>query len=245
MPWLKEGQRAVMRALDHGPAHLPFDLFAGAPERVLAGMKVHANTIAHARLVALEDTFPRTRARIGHDRFNAASRAFLEQPGVTAQPHAEIGVGFAAFLAAEGESAAELARFEWLWLRAYHAADAAPLELAALAGLDPEALLLIPVQRHPAADAGRFAALVHDEIGAEVPGLAEAAAILITRPEAEVLIAPASALMAAILAGAENPQTIGNLLTLGSESTGGTKDPVAAALQALVTLINAGALIRA
>lgn len=245
MRMLDDGQRAVMRALDHGPLHLPYDLFTGAPERVLAGMKVHANTISHARLVALEDTFPRTRAWIGHDRFNAASRAFLDQPGVVAHPHAEIGVGFAAFLAAEGESASELARFEWQWLRAYHAADAAPLELAALAGFDPEALLMITVQRHPAAHAGRFAALVHDEIGAEVPGLAEAEAILITRPDAEVLIAPANALMVTILAGANNPQTIGNLLTLGSESLDDAIDTVAAAMRELVTLINAGALIAA
>ncbi len=41
--------------------HLPDDLFAGPHERVLVGMKVHANTISHARLVALEETFPRTR----------------------------------------------------------------------------------------------------------------------------------------------------------------------------------------
>lgn len=245
MPSLDDGQRAVMRALDHGPAHLPYDLFTGAPERVLAGMKVHANTISHARLVALEDTFPRTRALIGPDRFNVASRAFLDQPGVTAYPHADIGTGFAAFLVAEGECAAELARFEWLWLRAYHAADAAPLKLAALAGLDPEALLVIAAQRHPAAHAGRFAELVHDTIGDEVPGLAEAEAILITRPDAEVLIAPASALMAAILAGAENPQSIGNLLTLGGELMDEAIDPVAEAMQALVTLINAGALIAA
>lgn len=242
---LDEGQRAVMRALDQGPDHVPYDLFAGSPERVLAGMKVHANTISHARLVALEDTFPRTRAVIGHDRFNAVSRAFIDEAGVTAQPHGEIGAGFAAFLAAQGENAAELARFEWLWLRAYHAADSAPLELAALAGFAPNDLLHITLRRHPAAWADRFAVLVHDQIGAEVAGLAEAEAILITRPDADVLIAPASGLMAEILGAAENSQTIGNLLTIGSESQHDAEDPVAAAMQAVVLLINAGALIHA
>lgn len=234
-----------MRALDHGPAHLPYYLFAGSPERVLAGMQVHANTISHARLVALEDTFPRTRAWIGHEAFNSFSRAFLELEGVTAQPHGEIGAGFAAFLTAEGESAAELARFEWLWLRAYHAADVAPLELAALAGCAPDDLLEIAVQRHPAALADRFAALVHEQIGAEVSGLAEAEAILIARPDADVLIAPASAPMVEIFALAENPQTIGNLLSAGGELQNNAEDPVAAAMQSLVTLINAGALIQA
>lgn len=245
MQWLEDGQRAMMRALDHGPNYLPYDLFAGSPERVLAGIKVHANTISHARLVALEDTYPRTRERIGHDRFNALSRTFLDQAGVTAQPHAEIGAGFAVFLAAQGESAAELARFEWLWLRAYHSAETAPLELAGLVGSAPDDLLLIALQCHPAACAGRFAGMVHDEIGVEVDGLANAEAILITRPNADVLIAPATALMAEILAAAENPQTIGNLLTLGYELQDYAEDPVATAMQALVSLINAGALIRA
>jgi len=83
MQWLDGGQSAMMQALDHGPAHLPQGLFTGSPERVLAGMKVHANTISHARLVALEDTFQRTRQFIGHESFNAHSRLFIQQPGVT------------------------------------------------------------------------------------------------------------------------------------------------------------------
>lgn len=245
MPWLDGGQRAMMAALDHGPAHLPGDLFAGSPERVLAGMKVHANTISHARLVALEETYPRTREVIGHDRFNAHSRLFLEQPGVTAQPHAGIGAGFDAFLSAqeEGAGAADLARFEWLWLSAYNAADAAPLALSALAGLAPEALLALALTRHPAAFAAPFASLVHQLIGAEVPGLAEADAILITRPDAEVLVAPASAVMVAVFAAAQNPLTLGNLLTALGEEEDDEAQASDATMQALVALITAGALI--
>lgn len=237
----------MMAALDHGPAHLPEDLFLGSPERVLAGMKIHANTISHARLVALEETFPRTRDRLGHDRFNAHSRLFLLQPGVTAQALADIGAGLDAFLMAAGEShgAADLARFEWLWLQSYHAADADPLILSELAGLAPETLLEQMLACHPAAVAARFAPLVHDVIGAEVPGLAEAAAILITRPEAEVLVTPASDLMCQIFALAGNPCAIGNLLALGSEPQDDDAEQVGAAMQALVALINAGALIRA
>lgn len=247
MRWLDSGQGAMMQALDHGPAHLPADLFAGSPERVLAGMKVHANTISHARLVALEDTFPRTRDLVGHDRFNAHSRLFLQQPGVTAGALAEIGDGFDRFLIEQGvgAGAADLARFEWLWLRAYHAAEAEPLALGALAGLSPEALLEQMLVRHPAALCARFDRMVHDVIGAEVPGLGSADAILITRPDAEVLVAPASALMAAVLDEAENLHPIGNLLVRLSEPPGEAAIPVDAIMQALVTLINAGALIRA
>jgi hypothetical protein len=237
----------MMAALDHGPAHLPGGLFAGSPEQVLAGMKVHANTISHARLVALEDTFPRTREAIGHDRFNAHSRLFVLQPRVTAQALVDIGSGFDGFLISAGENhgVADLARFEWLWLQSYHAADAEPLMLGELAGLAPEALLEQVLACHPAAIAARFAPLLHDLIGAEVPGLGEAETILITRPQAEVLVAPANDLMDQIFALAEKPRTIGNLLALASEVQGDEAELVDAAMQALVALINAGALIRA
>jgi hypothetical protein len=241
--WLDGGQRAMMDALDHGPAHLPEALFAGPAERVLAGMTVHANTISHARLVALEETFPRTREVIGHDRFNAHSRQFILQPSVTKQPLAAIGHGFDGFLReqGEGEGAADLARFEWLWLEAYHAADDAPLKLGDLAGLEAEALLDVALQRHPAAVASQFAPLVHDRIGAEVDGLAAADAVLITRPDSQVLVFPVSAMASGMLAAAQFPTTIGNLLAPGGEE----HDDAAAAMPALVVLIEAGALMRA
>jgi len=98
---------------------------------------------------------------------------------------------------------------------------------------------------HPAASARRFAALVHDLIGAQVPGLAQADTILIARPYADVLISPASALMADLLAAAENPVTIGNLLAGTSENPGDEATCVDAIMQALAALINAGALIAA
>jgi len=243
MRWLEGGHSAMMQALDHGPAYLPEGLFAGSPERVLAGMKVHANTISHARLMALEDTYPRTRAMLGPERFNAHSRLFVAAPGVTAAALAAIGAGFGAFLTEAGESAgvADLARFEWLWLQAYHAADAAPLALEELTAVAPEALLEYTLARHPAACAGRFAPLVHDLIGAEVPGLGQADGILIARPHADVLISPASALMAA----AENPLTIGNLLAQMIETPDDEAAQVDAIMQSLAALINAGALIAA
>lgn len=244
MNWLDGGQRAIMQALDYGPAHLPAELFLGQRERVLAGMKVHANTISHARLVALEDTFPRTRDHIGHDRFNQHSRLFIQQSGVTAKAHAAIGEGFDRFLVEHGEATGvgSLARFEWLWLQAYHAAEAAPLELAALTSLAPEELLSQLLVRHPAARAAKFDPLVHALLGAEVSGLGQAEAILIARPDAEVLVSSASGLMIALLAAAENPVTIGNLLARMSETNTGGASEVDAFMQALIALINAGAI---
>lgn len=247
MPSLESDQRRVMAAIDHGPTHLPADLFAGSPERVLLGMKVHANTISHARLIALEETFPRTRETIGQQRFNEHSRLFLQQPGVTAQPLAGIGLGFDAFLEAQGEPTgiADLARFEWLWLQAFHAADAAPLALADLAGMAEDELLGFVLLSHPAAMASRFAPLVHELIDAEVPGLCKSEAILITRPQADVLIAPVTHFMTELLLIAENRTAIGNLLVAGNESLTDESEHANETMQALVALIYAGALIAA
>lgn len=251
MSWLDCGQPAMVKALDHGPAFLPPDLFAGTPERVLAGMKVHANTISHARLVALEETFPRTRELIGHERFNEHSRLFIDQPGVTAHPLADIGQGFDLFLADNGEQAPapDMARFEWLWLQSYHAAEGEPLQLADLAGIDPAALMELVVQAHPAACAARFDYGLHQLLDDEVPGLSQADAVLIFRPEAEVLVAPATLLMAGLLELAANPQTIGNLFTLASEQayeneSDGDGDMAVAMMQALVALLESGAFVR-
>lgn len=247
MPWLEEGQEAMMRALDHGPAHLPNGLFAGSVDRVLAGMKVHANTISHARLIALEDTYPRTRDHLGHGRFNQHSRLFLQQPGVSGRSLAMIGAGFDRFLArhGEGEGPAALARFEWLWLQSYHAAEAEVLTLEELTCLAPEALLEQSLASHPAAFAARFHPLVPELIGTEIPGLASAQAILIARPEAKVLISPATTVMVDLLNAAEISCTIGNLLEPFAEQADDGKSAVDGIMQALVSLINAGALIRA
>ncbi len=245
MSWLENGQRAMMAAIDHGPAHLPNDLFVGPVERVLAGMRVHANTISHARLIALEDTFPRTLAHLGHAAFNQLARAFVERPEVTAQALTMIGTGFDGFLAAQGHAdAADLAWFEWLWLSAYHAADAEPLELSGLAGLTPEALLEVMVEAHPAAVVARLGPLVRDALKDEVPGIAGADAILVTRPDADVLVAPATHRMADLFAVARNPQFIGNLLGPMRELLDEDEDTVTAQMQALVDLINAGAMVR-
>jgi hypothetical protein len=244
---LEQVQTAMMQALDHGPGFLPDHLFAGTHARILAGMKVHANTINHARLVALEDTFPRVLALLGHARFNEHSWLYLEQPGVTAKTLAGIGEAFPAWLATSCETGAavDLARFEWLWLEAYHAEDAVPLRLADLAGLDEQALLEAAIAAHPSASIGKFDRNVHEAIGKEVPGLADAAAILVVRPDADVLVSPANVAMRAIFAELEDSQTIGNLL--GHFDEPDCKDRMSADdfMAALIALLEVGALIRA
>ena len=241
---LEQTQAAVMRALDHGPEHMPEGMFAGAHARALLGMKVHANTVSHARLVALEDTFPRTRALIGHERFNEHSRRFTGLPGVTARPLALIGRDFPHFLALSGEGGvvADLAVFEWAWLSTYHAAEAPVLTLADLTGSDEAGLLDVVLARHPAANMGRICPEVCELLADEVPGLVNSCALLLTRPDAEVVANPATRAMWEIFSCLEMSDSIGNLFTVWGEPE--CKDQLSPDdfMPALIALLEAGAL---
>ncbi len=67
---LSDAQGNFIDTINEGPDRLDALLFAGSTDRVLLGLKAHANTINHARLVALEETFPLTRQEIGEAPFN-------------------------------------------------------------------------------------------------------------------------------------------------------------------------------
>ena len=234
---LEEDQAAVAATLLHGPAHLPADLFAGDAAAIVRGLKVHANTISHARLVALEDTYPRTRALLGDARFNALSRDFLDSGGAAGLAHAQIGARFPAFLLEVGEAlAADVARVESVWLASYHAAEGIALSLADLASLDEAMLLELPVRRHPAA---AVVSLSTPAARAVDRGLAaDCAALLITRREADVHIFAATAIETAALERAEENVALGNLIALFAEQHPG-------GAPASGSFIAAGALMRA
>lgn len=189
----------------------------------------------------------RARARLGTEAFNTLSRLYLDWPGVLGHPLALIGVDFAAFLRASVETLAEadLAAFEWAWLESYHAAEAQILGLADLAGIDEAVLLGIVLKRHPAAQLLCLNRLVHQIIGDEVPGLGDAPAILLTRPHAQVLVAPANAVMSAVFANAGKPVSICNLLGDGAEPDGEHQLPPDDIMNALIALMESGALQRA
>lgn len=233
---LEQVQQGMLRALEHGPGHVDAAAFVGPAERVLVGFAVHANTISHARLVALEDTFPRSREALGADRFNALSRQFTALPQSRCEPLATIGRKFPAYLHQLGEAQiAGLARFEWDWLESCHAAEAPALALSDLSGIAEADLLDLRVARHPAA---RLSGPVTEaRFAAEHPGPAGAAAILITRPEAEVRLFPASRAIVRRFALLEKVRPVCNLLATGDE----TDDEDG--FEALLAMIEAGSLV--
>lgn len=233
---LERDQAAVARALVDGPAFIPPALFAGHAAQVERGLRVHANTISHARLVALEDTFPRTRTYLGEGEFNRLSRAYVDGGGAGGKTVAEIGRGFDAWLAGEaGPFAADLARAEWAWLACYHAAEARALTLADLLELDEPCLLALPVRRHPAATTVTLASDAAPLLDPALP--AGTAVLLITRPEAEVRVFAAIDADRVAIEAAENIAPLGNLIERLAELQQGDE-------AAIVPLIAAGAFER-
>lgn len=238
---LADDQARFVAVLQQGPSAFPEGMFAGDAGRALLGLKAHANTISHARLVALEQTYPRTLAHIGEEAFNTLSRAFIDLPDVRPRKLMHIGAGFGAYLADHMADAvtSDLAAIEWAWLESYHAADAPALQLADLAQFDEAGLLAMPVIVHPAV---RIVPVGRGVTGL-LPELAEsdasAAAILLTRPEEAVGLQPLVAPHAGIAALANNCGSMGNLLQAAIETWG-----EAEALPAVFALIGAGALAR-
>lgn len=230
---LDRDQADLTATLLHGPDHLPARLFAGDEGAVLRGLRVHANTISHARFVALEETFPRTRAYLGEGAFNRVSRAFVDSGGAEGRSLADIGAAFPDWLS--DPLAADVARLEWVWLESYNAAEAPAIGLADLAGHDEAAFFGLSVRLHPAT---RFLVLATDAAPLIDPAFdRRTTALLVTRPQAEVHIFPVDVADIAALDLAQEISSFGNLLACLAEDNpdGGT---------ALAALIDAGAFER-
>lgn len=241
MPSLEQVQLSMMTVLDHGPDHLPAELFKGSRAEWLRGMKIHANTVSHARLVALEDTFPRTRECLGHDVFNQLSRQYVEQAGVAGFALDRIGNLFPEFLEDQqiDEALPDLARVEWAWLESFHAAEAAPLQLADLAGLGENSILEVGIRLHPSVRTVGFGNPPHQSLIAEIPDIADAAGVLIARPHEQVLLSPLNAAQMTAIGHASAPTTICNLFAVMGEQVDDTE-----LLPILISLIETGALTR-
>lgn len=237
MPSLAEGQSRFIACLQKGPAHFPDDMFVEDKGRALLGLKAHANTISHARLVALEDSYPRLHAHMGHEDFHAVSREYVEQEHILACDLNRLGAGFAAFLTEHQSGATEidLARIEWAWLESYRSAEVVPLALADIATLAEPELLAFPIAAHPAV---RLIDL-SGPLSPELPELAgtDPHALMIARPGAQVLFHPLTRVEQAIAEKIADSGTMGNLLQHALELS-----DEATAMQHIVKLIQTGAL---
>ena len=127
-------------ALRGGP--LPPGLTARDPAEIDRRFAVYRNNVAVSLAEALATRFPVIRRLVGEAFFAPLARLYAQADRPKSPVLAEWGEGFPAFLAGFPPLAAypylaDVARIECARGRAFHAADAAPVDPAALAAADP------------------------------------------------------------------------------------------------------------
>ncbi len=159
---------------------------------------VYRNNVAVGLLASLAARFPVTQRLVGEEFFMAMSRAFLVDHKPRSAMLMRFGGALPAFIdqfepARDIAYLSDVARLEDAWLEAYHAAEAKPLELAALGSLDPDGLSRSRFVFHPAVRLLRFAhpaasiwAAHQGEQEPRAPQAWVAEDALIARPHAEV-----------------------------------------------------------
>ncbi len=115
---------------------------------------VYRNNVLGALGQGLAGAFPAVERIVGEDFFRAMARAYVLETPPTSPVLLDYGVTFADFIAGFEPAASlpylpDVARLERAWRESYHAADAAPLNPAALATIPEEELPDIGFTLHP------------------------------------------------------------------------------------------------
>lgn len=136
----------------------PAPTFLAGRDLTPAGRRydVYRNNVTMSLAATVESIYPAVRALVGHEAFRAVAVDYVRAEPPTSPLLFDYGRGFADFLdrVAPSEYAGwigEVARLERLWLDAWHAADAPPLDGAILATIPPDRLGEIRFVPHPAA----------------------------------------------------------------------------------------------
>lgn len=117
---------------------------------------VYRNNV-HASLIGVLEGRYRAVARIvGEEFFRAMARAYVAHEPPRSAVLLAWGETFADFVRTFEPAAGlpylpDVARLEWAWHAAYHAADAAAMEVTALTSIDPQALAQSRIDLHPSA----------------------------------------------------------------------------------------------
>lgn len=115
---------------------------------------VYRNNVAVSLRDALGDTFPVVKQLVGEDFFAGLAQAFVRENLPRTPVLLEYGGAFPRFIerfppADAVPYLADMARVEWAWLQAYHAADAEPLAADALATVPEGKLDDVRFETHP------------------------------------------------------------------------------------------------
>ena len=158
MPTLADTQAAFAEALTD-PAHpAPGEVRrpGGGSSQSLQTKRfdIYRNNVTVAAIDALGETFAAVRVLVGDEFFRATARAYLDQSPLRSPLLFRYGATFGDFLdsfppAERLPYLGDVARLEFVRLQAYHAADAAPLEISALGEIPPEQVAGVTLNPHP------------------------------------------------------------------------------------------------
>ncbi len=122
-----------------------------APDRLL---QVYRNNVIESLAGALAAVYPVIQRLVGEEFFRLLADAYTRQSPPRSGNLHDFGDDFDAFLAGfdparELPYLPDVARLEWAWHRAFHAADSAPLPLDRLAAVPPERHGALRFRLHP------------------------------------------------------------------------------------------------
>lgn len=188
----------------------------GAPAAKRFG--VYRNNVIVSLTEALMATYPALVRLLGEEYFRALARLYVSAEPPSSPVLLTYGGSFASFIEGFPPLAGypylpDVARLEWAWLDAYHAADHVPFDPAQLAAVPPEQLGSLCFALHPACRliaspypvldlvrANRFEPEAELQID---PGQGQS--VLLTRPGIDVILNPLQpaevVFVAAVMAG--------------------------------------------
>ncbi len=153
---LRDDQGLMLSALlAEGPAPaLEALIKAGNPDAARR-VEIYRHNVMSNLVGALADIYPVTRNIVGEAFFRHAAESFSRATPSNSGDLNDFGAAWPEFIArwphaAELPYLPDVGRLEWAMHRAFHAADAVPLDLARLAALPEEAQGGLRFQLHPA-----------------------------------------------------------------------------------------------
>lgn len=228
---MADRQTTFANALLDAAAPVPEGIIGPAGRPASKRFGVYRNNVVVGLVEALMATYPVVLKLVGEAFFRATAAIHVRQEPPTSPVLLYYGEGFPAFLdrfepARTVPYLGDVARLEWAWTAAFHAADAAPLDPAALGAVAPDALATTTLTPHPALHIVRSAYPIvsiyeanrctADPATADLPETGEDA--LVTRPDLDVEIRrlpPGGADFVATLA---NGEALGKAATAGAEA---------------------------
>jgi hypothetical protein len=245
-------QQRFAEALLCPQAPVPTDIAGTSNAQRTKRFAVYRNNVHASLAAALSARYPVIERLVGAEFFRAMVLVFIGQHPPTSPVLAEYGATFAAFLesfepAQEFPYLADVARLGWARTVAYHAADAEPIAITALAAVPPDALGDARLILHPAAAVvaspypivSIWRTNTHDDdvrpIGPEHGG--EAA--LVTRPQLDVLVTELPSASAAFVEGLIGAGSLGEAARAATATSDAFDLPAT-----LAAIFSSGAIVR-